>query len=128
MTAATDILVQLLQAHGLLLLFPMAVIEGPIVTVVAGWLARLGYFPLGWAMLILVVADLVGDSLLYGLGRAGPDVLPQKWRQAFGVTDARIAQRVELFSTRGGRTLVATKLTHSFGFVALVAAGVRAIE
>jgi membrane protein DedA with SNARE-associated domain len=123
MTAATDILVQLLQANGLLLLFPLAVIEGPIVTVIAGWLARLGYLPLGWAVLILVVADLVGDSLLYGLGRAGPNVLPQKLRQVLGVTDARIALMAEHFSQRGGRTLIAAKLTHSFGFVALVAAG-----
>jgi membrane-associated protein len=123
MTAATDLLVQLLQANGLLLLFPLAVIEGPIVTVIAGWLARLGYLPLGWGVLILVVADLVGDSLLYRLGRAGPNVLPQKLRQVLGVTDARIALMAEHFSQRGGRTLIAAKLTHSFGFVVLVAAG-----
>lgn len=123
MTAVTDMLVQLLQANGLLLLFPLAVIEGPIVTVIAGWLARLGYFPLGWAVLILVVADLVGDSLLYGLGRAGPNVLPQKLRQVLGVTDARIALMAEHFSKQGGRTLIAAKLTHSFGFIVLVAAG-----
>ena len=123
MTAVTDILVQLLQTNGLLLLFPLAVIEGPIVTVIAGWLARLGYLPLGWAVLILVVADLVGDSLLYGLGRAGPNVLPQKLRQMLGVTDARTALMAEHFSKQGGRTLIAAKLTHSFGFVVLVAAG-----
>lgn len=121
--AAAVTMLQLLQTHGLLLLFPLAVIEGPIVTVVAGWLARLGYFRLEWAVLILVTADLVGDSLLYGLGRAGPDVLPQKWRLALGVTDARIALVVEHFREKGGRTLIAAKLTHSFGFVALVAAG-----
>ena len=122
MTAA-DTVLHLLQAHAQLLLFPLAVIEGPIDTVVAGWIARLDYFPLGWAMLILVLADLVGDSLLYGLGRVGPDVLPQKWRLALGVTDARISLVVEHFREKGGRTLLAAKLTHSFGFVALVAAG-----
>ena len=124
MITATDTVLQLLQANGLLLVFPLAVIEGPIVTVLAGWLVRLGYFPLGWAMLVLVLADLVGDSLLYALGRAGPDVLPQKLRQALGVTDARIALVAEHFSKRGGRTLIAAKLTHTFGFAALVAAGV----
>ena len=124
MITATDTLLQWLQANGLLLVFPLAVIEGPIVTVLAGWLVRLGYFPLGWAIPVLVLADLVGDSLLYALGRAGTDVLPEKWRVALGVTDARIAQVVEHFSRRGGRTLVVAKLTHTFGFAALVAAGV----
>jgi len=122
MTAADSVL-QLLQANGLLLLFPLAVIEGPIVTVVAGWLARLGYFPIGWAMLILVLADLVGDSLLYALGRSGPGALPQKWRLALGLSDARIARMSEHFGKHGGRTLIAAKLTHTFGFVVLVAAG-----
>ena len=120
---AVDTALQLLQVHGLLLLFPLAVIEGPIVTVVAGWLARLGYFRLEWVMLILVLADLVGDGLLYWLGRAGPDVLPHEWRLKLGVTDERIAMVVEHFRKKGGRTLLAAKLTHSFGFVALVAAG-----
>ncbi len=124
MTAATDIVGQLIQTDGLLLLFPVAVIEGPIVTIVAGWLGRLGYLPLGWAMLVLVLADLVGDSLLYAFGRAGMDVLPQKLRQVLGVTGARIALVAEHFSTQGGRTLIAAKLTHTFGFAALVAAGI----
>lgn len=123
MITATDTLLQLLQTNGLPLLFPLAVIEGPIVTVIAGWLARLGYFPLSWAMVVLVLADLLGDSLLYALGRAGPDVLPQKWRLALGVTEARIARVSEHFAKRGGRTLLAAKLTHSFGFATLVAAG-----
>lgn len=122
MTAA-DTVLQLLQVHGLLLLFPLAVIEGPIVTVIAGWLARLGYFSIDWAMLILVLADLIGDSLLYGLGRSGPGALPHKWRLALGVTDERLARMSVHFGKHGGRTLIAAKLTHTFGFVVLVAAG-----
>lgn len=122
MTAAETML-QLLQANGLLVLFPLAVIEGPIVTVIAGWLAQLGYFPFGWAMSILVLADLTGDSLLYGLGRTGPGVLPHKWRLALGVTDTRMARMNGHFGKQGGRTLIAAKLTHTFGFVVLVAAG-----
>lgn len=123
MTAITDTVVHLIQADGLLLLFPLAVVEGPIVTIITGWLGRLGYFSLGWAMLVLVLADLLGDSLLYAFGRAGTYLLPQKLRLALGVTDARIAQVALHFSKHGGRTLLVAKLTHTFGFVALVAAG-----
>lgn len=121
---APDTVLQLLQANGLLLLFPLAVIEGPIITVIAGWLARLNYISMNWAMLILVAADLVGDSMLYALGRYGPEVLPSKWRTALGMNDKRIAQVTGHFSKHGGRTLVAAKLTHTFGFVVLFAAGV----
>lgn len=123
MTAA-DTVLQMVQAHGLLLLFPLAVIEGPIITVVAGWLARLGHLSMVWAMLVLVVADLAGDSLLYALGRYGPGKLPPRWRSALGATDTRIARVAKHFSQQGGRTLVAAKLTHTFGFAVLIAAGV----
>lgn len=123
MTAA-DTVLHLLQANGLLLLFPLAVIEGPIITVIAGWLARLGHLSIGWALLVLIAADLAGDSFLYALGRFGPEVLPPKWRTAFGLNSKRIAQVAGHFSKHGGRTLVAAKLTHTFGFIVLVAAGV----
>ena len=38
-----DAVLHLMQAHGLWLVGPMAVIEGPIVTVIAAYLAKLGY-------------------------------------------------------------------------------------
>jgi membrane protein DedA with SNARE-associated domain len=119
----SDTLIHLLQNWGLLLLFPLAVVEGPIVTVVAGWIVRLGLFPFGWAFATCVAADLAGDMILYGLGRGGARIMPPKWRSRLGVDDARLASLARHFDKRGGRTLVLTKLSHSLGFAVLPAAG-----
>ena len=123
MTTGTDWLIQIIQNDGLALMVPLAVIEGPIVSVIAGWLTHLGYLPLLWVYLLLVLADLTGDTLLYGFGRGGLQALSPRWRTQLGLTKARMAELAEHFRASGGRTLVIAKLTHSLGFAALTAAG-----
>ncbi len=123
MTFATADLVTMIQSHGLLLLFPLAVIEGPIVTIIAGWLSHLGYLPLARVACLLVLADLVGDGLLYCLGRSGLRLFSDRWRARLGLSPDRLEGLIAHFRDKGGRTLLLAKLTHSLGFAALVAAG-----
>lgn len=110
-------------AQGLPVLVPMAIVEGPIVTIVAGWLAKLGLISVWGAIAALVMADLIGDSILYLIGRRGVARLPERWRRRLGLTDARLAQVAEHFRRHGPRTLVLGKLTHTAGALVLVTAG-----
>lgn len=118
-----DAVIQLIQTHGLVLLAPLSVLEGPIVTVIAGYLASLGLLPAGGALAVVILGDLVGDALLYLAGRKGIKRMPQRWRDRLGLNAARIEALSDHFGARGGRTLVIGKLTHSAGAAILVAAG-----
>lgn len=118
-----DQAVELMQSHGLWLLAPIAIIEGPIISVIAGYLAHLGAFNLGAAYVIVVLADLVGDTLFYLFGRNGLGWLSPRWRSRLGLTEERLAGLAEHFDAKGGRTLILGKLTHTLGALALVAAG-----
>ncbi|HHC30192.1 MAG TPA: DedA family protein [Rhodobacterales bacterium] len=118
-----DQAMQLMQSHGLWLLAPIAIIEGPIITVIAGYLAHLGAFSLGAAYVIVVLADLVGDALFYLFGRNGLGWLSPRWRNRLGLTEDRLAGLAEHFDAKGGRTLILGKLTHTLGALALIAAG-----
>ncbi len=118
-----DQIVQLMQGHGLWLLAPIAIVEGPIVTVIAGYLAHLGAFSPVAAFIVVVLADLVGDTLFYLFGRFGVRRLPRRWRARLGLGDARLALVTRHFETMGGRTLIIGKLTHTLGALALIAAG-----
>ena len=69
----------LVQAHGLWLLAPVTVLEGPIVTVIAAYMASLGLLNLYAVYVICVLGDLVGDAGIYALGRWGPKTLPGRW-------------------------------------------------
>ena len=118
-----DAALQLIQSHGLWLLAPIAVLEGPIVTVIAGSLARLGYMPVAGVYLVCVLGDLIGDAVLYGLGRAGPHFLPLRWQQRLGITAARKVALETHFAEKGGRTILFGKWTHSAGAPIMVASG-----
>lgn len=118
-----DAVVELVRTHGLLLLVPLSVLEGPIVTVIAGYLASLGLLSLGGALAVVVAGDLVGDTLLYLAGRKGIKRIPLRWRNRLGLKPERVATLGAHFDLHGGRTLVLGKITHSAGAAILVAAG-----
>lgn len=109
----------LITRNGLWVMAPIAVVEGPIVTVVAAWLASLGLLRLPAVIAVAIVADLLGDALLYALGRSAP----QRLRARLGLRQDRLARLSQHFDRRGASTLVLGKLTHSAGAAVLVAAG-----
>jgi membrane protein DedA with SNARE-associated domain len=113
----------LLQAHGLWLLFPLATVEGPIVTVLAAYLARLGHMNLFLIYWIVVAADLFGDAVFYWVGRLGHGSVPERWRHRLGLDAARQTALEEHFRQAGGRTLIIGKLTHAAGLLVLLSAG-----
>jgi membrane protein DedA with SNARE-associated domain len=113
----------LLQAHGLWLLFPLATVEGPIVTVLAAYLARLGHMNLFLIYWIVVAADLFGDAVFYWVGRLGHGSVPERWRHRLGLDAARQAALEEHFRQAGGRTLIIGKLTHAAGLIVILSAG-----
>lgn len=120
---APDTLAGIVSAHGLTLLLPLSILEGPVVTVLAGWLSSLGLLDLRAVLGVAVLGDVLGDLLLYGLGRRVLPLLSRGWRRRLGLSAGRMAQLVRHFRDRGPRTLVLAKLTHSVGAPVLVAAG-----
>jgi len=119
---ALDFIYRLIEAHPFLVVFPLAIFEGPIVTVLAAWLLRGSLWDLSAVFLICVAADLVGDAGLYWLGRKAHALNP-RWRKRLGLREERLSKLVAHFDSHGGKTLTLGKLTHSVGFAVLLAAG-----
>ncbi|SFQ56385.1 DedA family protein [Donghicola eburneus] len=113
----------LIATHGLWVVAPIAVLEGPIVSVISAWLAQRGLFDLTQLILVLVLADLAGDALLYALGRWGLHLLPATWLRRVGLREGRLRLMSRKFGHQGGRILTLGKLTHVAGAAVLVAAG-----
>jgi membrane-associated protein len=126
MTEADQILA-LIQSHGLIVLTILSVLEGPVVTVIAAWLASTGVLSLSGVFLCVVLGDLIGDVLLYLVGRYGPGFLPQRLVRRIGLHPRRVAPLLRSFRDNGPRLLVIGKLTHAAGFAVLIAAGVARI-
>ncbi|MDO5611777.1 MAG: VTT domain-containing protein [Paracoccus sp. (in: a-proteobacteria)] len=109
-----------IQSYGLAVLFPIAILEGPIVTVIAAWFARQGLMSILGVYIVCVVADVVGDAGFYWLGRHG---LSPRWQRRLGLTPDRRRVLKRVFRDHGARALVIGKLTHSAGAAVLLAAG-----
>jgi membrane-associated protein len=122
MIASAD-LPALLTDHGIVILALLAIVEGPIVTVIAAWLASRGILDLRQVIVCVILADLVGDSLLYLVGRFGLRAMPVRWRTRLGLPPRRLVRLVRLFRQRGPMILVFGKLTHAAGLAILIAAG-----
>lgn len=118
-----DQLIADVGSYGAVILLPLSILEGPIVTVLAGYAARLGLFQIPLAFAIVVLGDLIGDALFYLMGRRGLRLVPDKWRSRLGLVPERVAALSDHFADKGGRTLILAKITHSAGAAVMVAAG-----
>ncbi len=123
MIAPSAAVLQWLLAYKYVVLLPVVVVEGPIITILAGFLVSLGQIDFLAAYGIVVAGDLVGDTLYYWLGHSGRTHFIERWGHYVGVTPERIERLEEHFTSHSGKTLIIGKLTHAVGGVVLMAAG-----
>ena len=105
------------------LLFPLAIAEGPLVTIVAGYLASRGYVDPFLVFAVVVSADLTGDLVLYGAGRWSRRGANVRWGRYLGITRENLELVEHHFRRHGGKTLLAGKAAQLVGALILFAAG-----
>lgn len=115
--------VNLLLAYRYLILFPIALVEGPTITIVAGFVASLGFLNIWIALATVVVADLVADAFYYAVGRYGGIRFVNKWGHYVGINTERVNTLKKHFHNNAGKTLFLGKVTLFIGMAFLVAAG-----
>lgn len=103
-------LVQLLLRFKYFILFPIVMFEGPITTMVAGFLSSLGYMHFWVAYLVAVVGDLTSDVGYYALGRWGRKRFIEKFGHYVGITPSRIERLEQHFHRHGGKMLIFGKI------------------
>jgi membrane protein DedA with SNARE-associated domain len=117
-------LVDLLRNWGLAVIAPLSIVEGPIVSMAGGYLARLGVFDLLPLLIVLVLGDLTGDVALYLIGRKGRLVVRRRWLRRLRISPVQLARLVRRFRQQDVRLILFGKFTHYLGFATLLAAGV----
>ena len=61
-------MIQLLLTYRYVILVPLAIIEGPIVTIICGFLVTLKVFNPLLVYVVMVLGDIVGDGWPYYMG------------------------------------------------------------
>ncbi|MDR3546727.1 MAG: DedA family protein [Candidatus Pacebacteria bacterium] len=112
----------LLLQYGYLLLFPIAVIEGPVAAIVAGALVASGALNGYVVFAVLIVADLTGDMIYYSLGRWGHVHMVERISSRLGLTGERLKPLREEFHKNDWKVLLIGK-TQGLGAIILYFAG-----
>ncbi|HEY9583966.1 MAG TPA: DedA family protein [Candidatus Paceibacterota bacterium] len=113
----------LILAYKYYIIFPLAVFEGPILAAVAGFFITTGYLNFIPVYLIVILGDVIGDLLMYGLGRFGRKILLGRVGRIFKITEEKLEQAKEYFNLHQKKAIVFSKLVHGIGAAGLIAAG-----
>ncbi len=114
--------IQLLITYKYVLLFPWAIAEGPIVSVIGGFLVSTGILNPYITYGLLVIADLIGDTIYYCIGRFGGRPFIHRWGNFFGINEEKLMKTESHFHHHAGKTLAIGK-TQPWGMLVLIASG-----
>ncbi len=103
------------------IIFPIAVVEGPVITMFSGFLVSLGYLSLVPTYFLLLFGDLISDSFFYLLGRFGRDFLSR--RKFFRESERRLERVEEHYKKHPRKTIIVAKASYGVGSFFLAAAG-----
>ena len=118
----TEHLLTLLLTYKYVLLFPLSLVEAPLMSILGGFLVALGQIDIFLAYAIIIFGDFVGDGFLYVTGLWGAPFL-NRFRMRLGVTDEKMARVRLYFQESYGKAIVTAKLVHGVGFTGLIVAG-----
>lgn len=106
----------------------MAIIEGPIITVIGGFLASLGFLDIYIVYMISVAGDVIGDSIYYFIGRLGNHSIIPKYGHYFGISEEKILYAKEHYRKHFLKTIVIGKITEAPIVPIIIVAGVTKVD
>lgn len=107
---------QLLSAYKYEFLVPGALFIGPLVSLTAGVLVRLGVMDLWFTALILMATELLGDVFWYWAGFRWGEPFAHRFGRYVGISPELVARVRELYATHHDTIIIVSKLTAGFGF------------
>lgn len=122
MVFSLDQALVLLNVYKYFVIFPLVVIEGPIITILSGFLSSIGHLNFLLAYVIIVMGDMTSDSLFYLMGRKSQR-LPKGLMNFFGLTKGRIIYLQNQFAKSPKKIFSLGKAAHGLGPVVLFASG-----
>ncbi len=117
-------LYSLLYTYKYAILLPLTIFEGPIVNVIAAFLASIGVMNIFAVYAIAVMGDLIGDILYYLIGRLGRHTIIPKYGRYLGITEDRIKFAEEHYKNHLLKTIAISKVAQAPILAALVLAGI----
>jgi membrane protein DedA with SNARE-associated domain len=116
-------IIDLLYRYKYILLFPLAIVEGPVLAVIAGFLCVNKFLNPFIVYPIIVLGDLVGDSLCYMLGRFGVPQFLKGILKKLGFKPIKLDAARSYFNANHIKAISLSKITLGIGFAGIYFAG-----
>ncbi|MDQ2863123.1 MAG: VTT domain-containing protein [Bacteroidota bacterium] len=116
-------IIDLLYKYKYFLLFPLAIVEGPVLAVITGFLYANKFLNVFIAYPIIVLGDIIGDSLCYMLGRFGAPEFLKKIIKKVGFNPEKIDAARSYFNNNSIMSVALSKITLGIGFAGIYLAG-----
>lgn len=118
-------LLTILLTYKYIAIFPLAVIEGPFLAVLLGYLVHAQYVNLYITFLVLLSADILPDIFYYHLGkRGGKKVLESKYFANSKYTAEHLRVIEYLWNRHTKKTMFFAKISYGISLPLIISAGV----
>ena len=118
----------LIGAYSVWILLPLMIVEGPVVTLVASFIASLGLLNVVLVYFISVAGNLIGDLVYYSIGRFGREAFIEKYGKYIGVNREAILFAEKHYNDHLFKTIAIAKATEAPVVPALVLAGMARVD
>lgn len=118
------LIMQYVSTYGYVVLLPLMIAEGPIITMIAAFLASVGALNVWLVFFLSVVGDMIGDVILFWIGQRWGLRFVDRFGSRFGMTRTLVARIENFFRRHGGKTVVIAKTTTGLCWVTFVVAGI----
>ncbi|MEA2007347.1 MAG: DedA family protein [Patescibacteria group bacterium] len=112
-----------LPSWGYPIMLLLMIVEGPIVTMLAAFLASLGIFSWVVVFVLSVTGDILGDVILYAIGFFGGKRVADKSQKMLGVGQEMIERLEKRFDKSGAKIVFYVKSTTGLCWIAFILAG-----
>lgn len=116
-------LIEQLQIWGYPVMLFFMIAEGPITTIVAAFLASMGFFEWQIVYLLSIFADLIGDAIWYFVGFFGGRAVLKKFRTKLGIRKSTIEYLENKFHSDGTKIIFSVKVSTGLSLVTFILAG-----
>ena len=110
----------LVVAYKYIILFPIAFLEGHVITIIAGFLVHLGYLSFIPAGLVIASGNLLGDVLLYWLGYKKGERFALRYGKYIGINESNLASAKAIFVKHHEWILLISKVTNGLGLAVVI--------
>ncbi len=119
----------ILEHYRYFLIFPIAIVEGPIIIIISGFLVSLKYLNGPTAFVVLTVADVIGDCLYYTIGKFWRKwIWIKKYASFVGYDEKSEEFLEEHFRNHKAKTFLLAKVSHGIGGAVQISAGIARVS